>query len=149
MAHRLADPQQRPIDAYQIAMNPFKYINKTKVYEYFGSERVGKFAMKALHYYLERGHGKVPGRVIIDTIHAAKGREGDVVFVVDSVSSRILGEVYTDQQAFENEVRVWYVAMTRARESLVLVPTDNPFLKPLLIKALKSKIPQKMKVKKS
>ena len=144
LAKKLSDPRQRPIDAHLIAKEPLRYLVRTKVYDYFGSERMGKFAIKALNHYLAQGRGRTRGRIIIDTIHASKGREGDIVFVVDSVSNKIREEMDEDPEGFENEIRVWYVAMTRARESLVIVPKDQPFLKPLLTRALRVQVAKKV-----
>lgn len=51
--------------------------------------------------------------VSILTIHAAKGSEADHVVVWDGVTGR--------SRDSENEVRVWYVALTRAQNSLTVV----------------------------
>jgi len=50
-------------------------------------------------------------KLFVDTVHAAKGLEADVVFLVNSASS----------QKFVNQRRLTYVALTRAREKVVIV----------------------------
>jgi len=56
--------------------------------------------------------------VKIGTIHSAKGREADNVIVFNDLTSRVAAAMETD---IESERRVWYVAMTRAKQSLVWV----------------------------
>jgi DNA helicase-2/ATP-dependent DNA helicase PcrA len=56
--------------------------------------------------------------VSVLTIHASKGMEGDDVVVYDGVTNRILQAMRTDEEGRKNEWRTWYVALTRARETL-------------------------------
>jgi DNA helicase-2/ATP-dependent DNA helicase PcrA len=60
--------------------------------------------------------------LVISTIHSAKGQEWRAVFILDVIDGRIpsdLGVGTTDQ--LEEERRLLYVAMTRARDHLHLV----------------------------
>lgn len=59
-----------------------------------------------------------PGRVQVSTIHGAKGAEADNVVVVDGMGPRVAGEWLAHPDA---ELRVWYVAVTRARKSLFVL----------------------------
>ena len=136
IAHLIADPLKRPLDAYRIAQNPLAFIKYDKVHEYFGSDRIARFAMNSLRFALANNTRNLPGKIYIDTIHSAKGREGDVVFVIDGISNRIYDEIYVDEDAYEAEIRVWYVAMTRAKETLVITPLDNEFLRPHILRAM-------------
>lgn len=55
----------------------------------------------------------------IDTIHASKGRESDVVFLYDASLDVI--EADADRR---NEARVWYVGCSRARDHLYVVSSE-------------------------
>lgn len=54
----------------------------------------------------------------IGTIHSAKGREADTVIVFNDLTQRVARAMEDD---IESERRVWYVAMTRAKHSLIWV----------------------------
>lgn len=65
---------------------------------------------------------KVP-RIRISTIHGAKGAEADHVVVMTDVSRRVYDSMLRDP---DDELRVFYVAFTRARHSLfILEPHTN------------------------
>jgi len=57
-------------------------------------------------------------RVTLSTIHGAKGGEADHVILLKEMASRTFAEM---QKNPEDEMRVWYVAATRAREKLTIV----------------------------
>lgn len=59
-----------------------------------------------------------PPRVKVSTIHAAKGGEADHVAVVTDMSQRCFNNMESDP---DSESRVYYVAVTRCRESLTLI----------------------------
>lgn len=60
------------------------------------------------------------GRVVISTIHGAKGGEADNVLLVSDVSKKVLDGINLDPDA---EHRVWYVGVSRAKHHLrILVP---------------------------
>ena len=67
--------------------------------------------------------------LILSTIHKSKGLEYDNVFVVDLVKNEF--PMIVDQDDKENELeeerRVFYVAMTRARENLHLISLKKRF----------------------
>ena len=58
--------------------------------------------------------------LILSTIHRSKGLEYDNVFIIDLVKNEfpMLGE---NENNLEEERRVFYVAMTRAKENLYLL----------------------------
>jgi DNA helicase II / ATP-dependent DNA helicase PcrA len=59
--------------------------------------------------------------VILSTIHSAKGQEWDVVFVLNVADGNFPSEFATgNQEMIEEERRLLYVAMTRARNELHL-----------------------------
>jgi DNA helicase-2/ATP-dependent DNA helicase PcrA len=60
--------------------------------------------------------------LILSTIHSAKGQEWDVVYVLNAVDGCIPSDMATDSpEHIEEERRLLYVAMTRARDHLYLV----------------------------
>ena len=67
--------------------------------------------------------------LILSTIHKSKGLEYDNVFVIDLVRNEF--PMVVDQDDKENELeeerRIFYVAMTRARENLHLISLKKRF----------------------
>lgn len=57
-------------------------------------------------------------RVTLSTIHGAKGGEADHVVLLKEMASRTFAEMHKNP---EDEMRVWYVAATRARQRLTIV----------------------------
>lgn len=60
----------------------------------------------------------VPPRVRVDTIHASKGGEAERVVIMSDMAVRTYSEYH---DAPEDEARVFYVGVTRAREELCIV----------------------------
>ena len=60
--------------------------------------------------------------VTLSTIHASKGREADDVILHTGITGRTLADMEHNPDA---EARVWYVAVTRTRERLVLIDSEN------------------------
>ena len=56
--------------------------------------------------------------VILSTIHGAKGLEFDTVFLIDIVDDEIPGSNNASDAELEEERRIFYVGMTRAKENL-------------------------------
>lgn len=64
-------------------------------------------------------------RIKINTIHSVKGGESDHVVVFQDMAQRTWQEFQNNQ---DDEHRVWYVAVTRARKSLhIISPTTNRY----------------------
>lgn len=57
-------------------------------------------------------------RATARTIHASKGTEARHVVLYDGITGRIEQEMADDDAEFENEMRTWYVALTRAKGTL-------------------------------
>lgn len=64
-------------------------------------------------------------RIRLSTIHGAKGAEADHVVLLTDMSPLVRQAMERDP---ETERRVWYVGITRARETLTIVGYDNPLL---------------------
>jgi len=68
--------------------------------------------------------------LILSTIHSAKGQEWDAVYVLNVADGCMPSDMATgDASEIEEERRLLYVAMTRARESLYLVHPLRMFVK--------------------
>lgn len=63
-------------------------------------------------------------KVVLSTIHGAKGREADNVIVDLTVSQKVEAGIYLDRDA---ELRVMYVAITRTKNNLIICGS-NPIL---------------------
>ncbi|WP_224447889.1 UvrD-helicase domain-containing protein [Haloprofundus salilacus] len=105
--------------------------------------KVTSFQRKSIDaYFGGKYEGMDPNRVRIGTIHSAKGREADHVFVATDLTEKVVEQMAAtvEQQSIEvegveeftkttspvpvltnNERRVFYVGMSRARERLVLL----------------------------
>lgn len=58
--------------------------------------------------------------VVLSTIHGAKGLEFDTVFLIDIVDEEIPGSNNASDAELEEERRIFYVGMTRAKENLYI-----------------------------
>jgi ATP-dependent DNA helicase RecQ len=91
---------------------------------------VGRMLDRLFEYIAEQRRDKVLGQgIFLGTIHSAKGMEFSHVFILDGDWN-----VPNSQKGREEERRILYVAMTRAKENLVLMKspkTPNPFIKEL------------------
>jgi hypothetical protein len=64
-----------------------------------------------------------PPRIRLSTIHGAKGGEAEEVIILPDMAPRTYREMDSDP---DSEHRVWYVAATRAKETLTIVrPTSE------------------------
>ncbi len=59
--------------------------------------------------------------VVLSTIHSAKGCEWDVVYLIHAADGVIPSDMSTGEAELEEERRLLYVAMTRARDRLYVV----------------------------
>lgn len=62
-------------------------------------------------------------RVRVSTIHASKGGEADHVILMKEIAQRTYHEM--EHGGIEDEGRVWYVGVTRAREKLTIVESTT------------------------
>ncbi len=86
---------------------------------------------------------QTPG-IRLMTMHASKGLEFDTVYLPDVNEGRLPSRQSVTQEAVEEERRMFYVAMTRARKELHILycsaengkKVPSRFLAPLLSKKL-------------
>ncbi|MDO4383904.1 MAG: ATP-dependent helicase [Eubacteriales bacterium] len=84
--------------------------------------------LRDLEYQIEQGGESTDGNVILSTVHGSKGLEYDRVILLDGVRN-VLPSSDGD---YAEERRIYYVAMTRAREELILPDygdCESPFLR--------------------
>jgi DNA helicase-2/ATP-dependent DNA helicase PcrA len=65
-----------------------------------------------------------PGRVTISTVHGAKGEEADHVVLLTDISEKVHRASQLDPDA---ELRVQYVGVTRAKETLTLIQPKSQY----------------------
>jgi len=66
--------------------------------------------------------GQEGGRLVLSTVHSAKGLEWRAVFILWAVEGRFpAGPSLEDEDALEEERRLMYVAVTRAKERLYIL----------------------------
>lgn len=58
--------------------------------------------------------------------HGSKGREADVIIVLEDVTKKVR-ELERWKETREEENRLWYVALTRAKDGLILVPASSAY----------------------
>lgn len=68
-------------------------------------------------------------KIRLSTIHGAKGTEADHVLLYTEMAKSTYNEM---RAARQDEARVWYVAVTRARERLTIVGANTPRVCPWL-----------------
>ena len=70
-------------------------------------------------------------RVCVGTFHSVKGGEADNVWIDPGITTKIKKAIYGDPDAWDDECRVAYVAATRARRTVGIMPCrghKGPFL---------------------
>lgn len=60
-------------------------------------------------------------KIRLSTIHCAKGMEAETVILYKNVSRKVLKNMYKNQLSMDNEIRVFYVGITRAKKKLHLI----------------------------
>lgn len=78
-----------------------------------------RYAMRVVERSGETTLGKTP-QIVVGTIHSVKGGQADVVYVFPDLSPAADDEWFGGEREKAGIYRVFYVAMTRAREELVL-----------------------------
>ncbi|MDR2142363.1 MAG: UvrD-helicase domain-containing protein [Deltaproteobacteria bacterium] len=95
-----------------------------------GSDLAVALSEIALDPPTAKGQGRSPdGRPLdltLSTIHSAKGLEWGVVFILSLAEGRFPGSYVSSEENLEEERRLLYVALTRARDELrLMIPRVN------------------------
>jgi DNA helicase-2/ATP-dependent DNA helicase PcrA len=141
--------KKRPWSALEYIKNNFKYLDSIKEYcefiglsfEYLnklfdilqeiatGCETISSFLIRLqeLDKLFEGTTSAKPRDITLSTLHSSKGLEFDCVFMIDLSNSEIPGDKALekasqnkDKSMLEEERRLFYVGMTRARYELYL-----------------------------
>ena len=100
----------------------FSRFEKSEAIKWF-RESLTASASKAAHYpikVVERYNTSIEPKISIGTIHSVKGAEADVVIVAPDLSYSGVQEAMGRQTQRDGVYRLFYVALTRAREGVVL-----------------------------
>ncbi len=73
----------------------------------------------------EAGRDKSIGAVTLSTMHAAKGLEFDTCFLIGLEDDVIPGKNVEDTKSLDEERRIFYVAMTRAKKNLFFCTREH------------------------
>jgi superfamily I DNA/RNA helicase len=86
-------------------------------------DRIGDDNRNYLLEALKRGENPLkPPRIKIDTVHGVKGGEADHVVIRPDMAMRTYTEYLENP---DDEARVWYVAVTRARSHLYIMQPES------------------------
>ena len=77
---------------------------------------------------LSSGDDNINSNVILSTVHGVKGLEFDVVFVI-GMNQGILPSNIETQHELEEERRICYVAVTRAKKELIITSFEEDYFK--------------------
>lgn len=78
---------------------------------------------RAVDFYRDADLESIP-TIRLSTIHAAKGHEADRVILLTDMTTRV---AQSAEKSPDDEIRVWYVGMTRAKRQLDIVEGHNPY----------------------
>ena len=87
--------------------------------------RITESDRNSIKHILRSGHelDEKPN-IKLSTIHGAKGGESQNVILFSDISKRINDNMWANR---DDERRVFYVGMTRAKENLYIVPSTSPY----------------------
>jgi superfamily I DNA/RNA helicase len=78
-----------------------------------------------IKHILNSGHDiDEEANIKLSTIHGAKGGESQNVILFSDISKRINDNMWVNR---DDERRVFYVGMTRAKENLYIIPSTSPY----------------------
>ncbi len=117
------DHKEREEDVYQLIRyaqnfeNLEEFLSQASLNQAFSGEDVQEASLKPIS-------GE---RVTLSTIHQAKGLEWRIVFVTHLTEGELPHRMcFTDQELLEEERRLFYVAVTRAKEAVIItVPQSS------------------------
>ncbi|GAB6103236.1 ATP-dependent helicase [Thermococcus atlanticus] len=117
-----------PFNVLKVKENPFSVLDLEKIESL--SPRHGKVAVELIKELMKEKSQVVSipkdARIYLDTLHASKGREADVVFLINDLP-RKWSSILKTREELDAERRVWYVGLTRARKKVYLLNGKHPF----------------------
>jgi len=119
MGKKVEECISREFVSVVLSSNPFRHCLPS----FFGSGANATAAKRRLERLWNRFGDKTllnEVKIEISTIHGAKGREKDYVFLIDATSPVIIKQMHR-REIFQEEHRVGFVGTTRARRGLYIV----------------------------
>lgn len=116
---------EQGIFSYQQKVNVLYAIAKTTEHLSEWEERLIQ-----LEGIIKKGRNEYNSKVILSTIHASKGLEYDKVIlvdVIDGVLPSVSKNTKEKQEEYDEEVRLFYVGMTRAKKELEILTYKRDF----------------------
>lgn len=129
--------EMKPNDMYEILdelqemSKGYKTFEEWFTYIQSYSEELKKQSEKSRH--LKSGKGRQTDAVMLMTMHGAKGLEFDCVFIPDANEGVIPHNKAVLEQDMEEERRMFYVALTRAKNHLHIYYLKERFSKEVLV----------------
>lgn len=108
---------------YQLAKDPLSHLDFERIAFYY--HKIGAEVVKKI-LEVNAPEIKLPENthLYLDTLHASKGREADLVFLINEMPIKPYGKVWAryfpDKESLDAERRLWYVGLTRARKGLFI-----------------------------
>lgn len=111
------------IAEHKLMNDPLQHLNFDRIAFFY--HRIGADVVKKV---LETNAPEVElpenTQLYIDTLHASKGREADLVFLINEMPIKPYGKVWAryfpDKESLDAERRLWYVGLTRARKGVFI-----------------------------
>ncbi len=97
-------------------------------YQIYGKQSSEGYYDEIYQMRPEQVGGLAGDKVSLMTLHAAKGLEFSVVFIVGCENNLIPLHIENFESNVEEERRLFYVGMTRAKQSLILTKAKNRFV---------------------
>lgn len=100
-------------------------VNDTLRFDRYGSGAFEKYSQHIENIILNEGLDSDADKVILMTMHASKGLEFQNVFICGFEQGIIPFQKSIEEGNIEEEKRLLYVAMTRAKDNLTLIKTET------------------------
>lgn len=119
-AERRAMKQVFPRQARDIEADDFSFMDK----KHWTDMAIGRYADINYLAEVESRYGiNVRPTIHLSSIHGSKGREAERVILVNAMNARSAEALYNKP---DEEIRVFYVGITRAKHTLDIVYGENP-----------------------
>jgi len=119
---------QLSFDLLELKKDPFSVLDLEKVKSL--NPKFGETAVNLIKELMKEKTNLVSipkeAKIYLDTIHASKGREADVVFLINDLPRKWSNILRTPEE-LDAERRVWYVGLTRAKKKVYVLNGRHPF----------------------
>lgn len=119
---------QLSFDLLRIKKDPFEVLDLDKIKAL--NPKLGETAVNLVKELMKEKSQVVnlpkEAKIYLDTIHASKGREADIVFLINDLPRKWSNILKTPEE-LDAERRVWYVGLTRAKKKVYILNGRHPF----------------------